>query len=97
MISDMCDGGYNCLDNVCDFYGGCIKGCIKTVNRKVAPDCSCLDKYYEDVATQNCLACATLCATCEYGPNICLSCVDNYYYVPATRSCSPCTSPCLNC
>ena len=28
VMSDMCDDTKNCIDNLCDFHGGCVKGSL---------------------------------------------------------------------
>lgn len=45
------------------------------MNRKLPPDCTCLENFYEKEGT--CLPCNYTCETCEYISTECLSCYTN--------------------
>ena len=47
VLADSCNVRKNCVDNLCNHYGGCIKGCIDSTNRKST--CDCLDGYFLNI------------------------------------------------
>ena len=92
----MCDDTKNCVDNSCNFYGGCIKGCISSINRNPFPLCNCMDNFYLD-ATNTCQSCNSSCYTCDYDLNTCLSCYNLTYFNISTYKCYNCVAPCKDC
>jgi hypothetical protein len=64
LLVDYCDNVYKCLDNVCDFYGGCVKGCVAQLNRGGMPMCDCLEGYFNAKNNNTCMPCSKECKGC---------------------------------
>ncbi|KRX06120.1 Insulin-like growth factor binding protein, N-terminal [Pseudocohnilembus persalinus] len=67
--------------------------CINTDNRKNAPDCTCLDQFYDD--GEFCQNCQSPCLLCDQISN-CLSCIENYY-LNDQGECKQCKNYIENC
>ncbi|KAL4497906.1 hypothetical protein ABPG72_014763 [Tetrahymena utriculariae] len=62
-------------------------------------DCSCLDGYYDDGKSENCVKCPDNCKSCKLilEKLQCSQCVDGYYQSTKAQLCQQCNQKCQTC
>ncbi|EAR95722.2 SNARE domain protein (macronuclear) [Tetrahymena thermophila SB210] len=95
---------YNCI--TCQLQPGnkilqCLscKDSLVSKRKQNTEDCSCLEGYYDDGQSQNCIKCPDNCQICKFssGKVQCSQCVDGYYWSIQAQMCQQCNQKCQTC
>ncbi|KAL4453646.1 hypothetical protein ABPG74_009542 [Tetrahymena malaccensis] len=93
---------YNCKS--CQLQSGnqitCLSCNSSTSKRQQnTKDCSCIDGYYDDGHSEDCVKCPDNCKVCKLnsGRLQCSQCVDGYYWSIQVQQCQLCNQKCQTC